>query len=807
MKIIYYFAAITFAAISLSVNAQVNTLSRIGQTPGGAAHHVNWIEDQQILIVGCGGSLWVYNVQDPENPEIIAKRAFMQLIEETDVYGNILFATAENDGLYALDFTSDSLTILHTFKPLTFQFSGEPQLIYDFSRRNDTLFVPVASDFYKSIRIVTYDEETGFTEHYDQNIQIGEIFNLHNGARCIAVNDDYIAVGKQKMPLEAPKGEIFIFERQFPYNIVGSIEDSLLNNVQKVRFADLRNDILYTCAGSNNAGLTSYFFAYQIDESNIFPVDTFAIGLGGIGLGLPIVSAVNIKNMDSRNDTLYLATTCWVDTDNYQLGENFSFIPILDASGLPETPMSYDSHLYGGLWHFDLALMHGTPYMAIASEWLGFLISDITDPDNPLDTLSMNQTGGWVQHTKTTGDTLWVASEGWGLAVYKSDSLLFEHGYNTESMIMHKYVEYPGHYFVSDFEFLQDTLLYLASGHIFNLKPWFEGGETELVGVNPLGLYVIKMTKIATNLGTRLILGKGVWLLSDLEMSIYDPDSQSIIEDNILLNSDPNSIAVENDVFFYPYRTAPYLQNGELHLVAAKIIDDERVILKDTILNDATIDIINAIDVENNIVVIGQGATFSWFNWNGESFVPINSFTHTNVFETASGVEIKNSLIYASYRYDGLKVINSFDAIELAYFEGSGGYDNSVGSGNGMVTVGNDGKIYLSDFYSGIFIIEAADISLKINEEYIKEQNQNSIFSIYPNPTKDLINISSSGECDYKNIKICVRDITGKTMLNLTNNQSTDISFSTVQWPAGLYFVNISDDLGHTETLKIIVTQ
>ncbi|MDD3740138.1 MAG: T9SS type A sorting domain-containing protein, partial [Bacteroidales bacterium] len=765
-----------------------------------------WIEDQQKLIVGCGGSLWVYDMQNPENPVIIAKRAFLQLIQTTDLYGDILFAAAESDGLYALDFTSDSLTILHSYNPLTFQYSGEPQAIFDFSRSYDTLFVPVYSDFYKSIRVVTYDQEDGFSELYDYNFQLGISPAIKNGARCISINDKYIAVGKQKLPLEIfQKGEIYIFNRYYPYNKICSYEDSLLNKVQKVRFADLNEDILFACAGSNNAGLTSHFFAFHIDENNIVPVDTFSIGLGEIGLGLPIVSAVNILNMDSRNDTIFLATTCWVDIDNYQLGENFSFIPVLDASNLPEQPMSYDSHFYGGLWHFDVALMHGTPYMAIASEWLGLLISDITDFDNPLDTLLMTSTGGWVQHTKITGDTLWVASEGWGLAVYKTDSLLFENGYNTDAMIMHKYVAYPGHYFVPDFEFINDTLLYLASGHIFNLKNWFTGGEAEFVYQTNLGEFVTKIAKINTNLGTRIVLGKGVWLLSDLEMSFYNPENEQAIGEEILLNNEPTAFAVSDDVLFYPYRTLPYLQQGDIHLVAAKIENDELTILEDTLFASNTIDIVGAVDAEENIVVIGSGATFTWYEWNGEEFVLQNSYTHTNTAQMASGAKIKNNLLYASYRYDGLKVIDMSDGTELAYFKGSGGYDGMAGSGNSIVNVGDDGKIYLTDFYSGIFIINAYDLTINIADEFSKMPVNNDFFSVYPNPAIEEFSILLNKDFQNHNISLKITDITGKEVIRKSNFDSNLTTIEIKNWRPGIYFISVLENGEILKTEKVLI--
>ncbi|HNQ66897.1 MAG TPA: T9SS type A sorting domain-containing protein [Bacteroidales bacterium] len=789
-----------------TVKSQTEILKRIGQTPGGAAHHVNWIEDQQKLIVGCGGSLWVYDMQNPAEPVIVAKRAFMQLIQATDLYGDILFAAAESDGLYALDFTSDSLTILDLYSPLTFQYTGQPQSIFDFSRSYDTLFVPVYSDFYKSVRVVTYNQEDGFTELYDYNFQLGISPAVKNGARCISINDKYIAVGKQKMPLEIfQKGEIYIFNRYYPYNKICSYEDSLLNKVQRLKFADLNEDILFACAGSTNAGLSSHFFAFHIDENNIIPVDTFSIGLGGIGLGLPIVSAVNITNMDSRNDTIFLATTCWVDTDNYQAGENFSFIPVLDATNLPEQPMSYDAHFYGGLWHFDVALMHGTPYMAIASEWLGLLISDITNFDNPLDTLLMTSTGGWIHNTETTGDTLWVASEGWGLAVYKTDSLLFENGYNTDAMIMHKYQAYPGHYFVSDFEFINDTLLYLSSGHVFNLKNWFTGGETEFVSQENMGAFITKMVKIRTNLGTRFVLGKGVWLLSDLEMGFFNPETGEVFGDDILLNNEPTAFDVSDDVLFYPYRTLPYLQQGDVHIVAAKIENDELTILEDMLFKTNTIDIVGAVDAEENIVVIGSGATFTWYEWTGEEFVIINSFTHSNTAQMASGVKIKNNLLYASYRYDGLKVIDMNDGTELAYFKGSGGYDGIGGSGNSIVNVGNDGKIYLSDFYSGVFIINAYDLTINIQNEFSKMPVENEFFTVYPNPATDEFTILLNDKTGNDKTAIKITDITGKEIISNIKIENDVITIQTEKWQSGIYFISITQNNKILKTERIII--
>ena len=783
--ILKYLMSLSLISISIYLKAQTpDTLQLIGQTPGGAAHHVHWIEEQNKLIVGCGASLWVYDMTNPSSPQTIAKRAFLQPINHTDLYGDTLFAAATNDGLYALDFGSDSLTIIDLYIP-TGLFSRD---VSDFVRSNDTLYIPDKYD----VKVVRY--HMGSFHHivnHTNAFVIGDApLNMKLGARCIDFNDNYIAIGKILDPFN--QGRLSIYDRQFPYTRLAFWEDSLLNNVERVQFADLKSDIIYVCAGSTTAGLSANFFACHFTGSEVMPVDTVTI------YGLPLFSSVSFLNIDSRNDTVYLVTNCLVD-----LGvSHLSMVPVYDATNLPEQPLDYLGFSHSGAWYFDIALMHGTDYMAVASEWLGLLVTNISDINNPLDTIALRSTGGWVQQAKVHGDTIYVAHEGWGIAAYLSDSLMHQHGYDTDAIIMHEYIPGAGHFFVSDFEFIDDTIMFLGSGDIYNLKPWFDGGEPELTDNDSLGPAVVKMNRIKTPDGDFIIIGRGVWLLSPFYLSVYDPNTRNFT-DNMLINNEATSIAVADSIVFFGLRTAPYFaQNAELHLIAAKIIGGHINIIADLLIAENTNAIIDAVAVENNIVAIGMGNEFRWYNFTGSEFSLLNSFTH-NVGQVASGAAILNSLLYASYRNDGLMIIDIDDGTELAYFRGSGGFFGIAGSGNSSVRLGNDGTIYLSDFYSGLLMVEIFDHSLVSVSQPEVYNNQTVQYKVYPNPASNNFYLEINPNASNSDLQINLYNIIGEKVSVKIEVNNAFLKINTENLSVGQYILKICNGDGYCESTII----
>ncbi len=84
----------------------------------------------------------------------------------------------------------------------------------------------------------------------------------------------------------------------------------------------------------------------------------------------------------------------------------------------------------------------------------------------------------------------------------------------------------------------------------------------------------------------------------------------------------------------------------------------------------------------------------------------------------------------------------------------------------------------------------------------VKEYAQNNQFSIYPNPVSNVLNISLS-----KPLKAVVEimDVTGKTIhQEVMSSQSSFLQMNVAGWPAGVYFISISDENGVRSVSRFI---
>ncbi len=434
MKTKFLFFLILFFGVNFCLSAQVQNLEIIGQTPGGGGYVVHWDEDNSKLIVGCGVSVWVYDMTDAHNPVKIQKRPLVGQINEFEIRDNVLFVAATHDGIYALDYTKTNLDILDHFSMKDMQGVAA----YGMHLYNDIIYVADNT----GVRMFTFNEEDGFEE-------VG--FIVANKAFGVHRKGDFIAVCCQWNPL-VTDGKIKIFSINNFADPIAEFTDTLINSVQAIQFSDLKDDIVFVCGGPENALFhKSHFFAYQFNENTIMPIDTFTI-VGGI----PLVAQYNIINMDSRNDTIYIATTAAYDIMHI-IGDSVpcTYIPIIDASGLPEQKMDSIGKISPGFWHFDVSLMHGTPYVAMSSEWFGVVISDTADHAF-LDTVRILPTGGWVEKSTTKHNYLWVCNEGHGITVHNPDSLLFENGFWCDSQVFRfgsTYENPDNHFFAADIGF------------------------------------------------------------------------------------------------------------------------------------------------------------------------------------------------------------------------------------------------------------------------------------------------------------------------------------------------------------------
>ncbi|HPB24447.1 MAG TPA: T9SS type A sorting domain-containing protein [Bacteroidales bacterium] len=748
-----YFGFILYVIFLFScgrLSGQVVSLNRIGQTPGSAGFHVNWDSTAKRLIVGCGTSIWIYDMGDPQNYSIIAKRPFLGLINETEVYGDVLFAAATHDGVYALDYNSHELDVLAHYD---MQGMGDTAA-YDMWRTNDTLYI--ADNF--RVRMLKYIPGTGF-------VKLGS-FGPPN-AFCVARRGDYIAVGGQGVlyltPDTAVRGNIHIYHKNNLNTPVAVWQSELVSVVQDIQFADRNDSIIYVCAGPEEILFyKSNFFALNFATDTLFPADTFSLSGGILGF-----AQLNIMNMDSQNDTLFLVTTAATNTSVFPA----AYMPIIDATGLPADSMRKIGYVIPGLWHFDAALMDGTPYIAMSSEWCGVLVSNISQLQ-PADTLGFLETGGWCVNNHLQNGSLWACHEGYGLVAYNTDSLKYVNGFDTRAQLMHIY-DVNNHFFCSDIAFLNDSLMMVNSSEVYNIKPWLSGGTQQLAWDMNKN-YMTHMNVLQTNARIRMVASYDN-LLGKQWITLFDPfDSGGSFHDLALdsMNSDSRGIAVSGDTVYYGKTI------NNIHYLCAQHVYNDGFMFLDTIKLSLGFfglfdDEIHSISIENGIIAVAYGAQFAWFNWVGGA---LNELAMDFKFgQRAMGLELKNKYLYVADRFFGLKVydISSMNsAVLVAECRGTGGWKNLYGSGT--VTVGPDGTIYLTDFHAGVIMIEPFDHTLGTFSE--KGISTDDKMIVYPNPAEGMLNIdfvaNEKGRADIEIYDLYGKKISASAIMNCNRGKN-----------------------------------
>jgi len=752
---------ISLMCFTLAAYAQVQNLEIIGQTPGGGGYTVSWDETGEQLIVGCGTSIWVYDMSDPHNPVKIKQRPLLGMINETILVNDVLFVAATHDGLYALDYTSLNLDVIDQFSMKDMPNSAA----YGMHFYNDTFYV---ADF-SGVRMFTYDIVNGITD-------VGTFGP--NKAFGVYRRGDYIAVCAQQVPLVSD-GKVQVFHINNLTTPIGEWISPWINWVQDIQFADLRNDIIYVCGGPETGLFTkSNFFALQFDGTNLFPIDTF-----WVDNGVPGIAQQNIINMDSRNDTLFLATTAAWDINHLP----FCHVAVLDATGLPNNKMVDIGKVSPGLWHFDVALMHGTPYAAISSEWLGVSINNVSQLAF-MDTLGFIPTGGWVKKSKVKDNKLWVCNEGYGLMVYDIDSLKFANGFWCNASVMHIH-DLSNHFFSSDIEFLNDTLILLNPSQVYNIKPWQMGGSP--VWAYNMNKSLTNFKNIHTNVGQRLVATATdlikTWII------IFDPfDAQNNYANFFVdtTNNDFTGFTVSRDTLYYGKK----FSNNTWYLIAAKVsnnvvtkIDSIQMAMPWGLISFSDI---TGISVENDKIAVSYGKQIALFQWNGNNLQQI--FHDYNFNRNNKDIVLRNNNVYIADQFYGMKVYdvsNNTSAALVAQTRGTNGWMNVFGSV--ALTLDNQGGIYLSDFCAGVILIKAYDTTT-VSSPYNVLQTHNNIL-VYPNPFSTSATIAFENPAN-EAFALDVYNIQGALVSRQQNIRGNQVTVYRNDLSKGMYIFRLSKE-------------
>jgi hypothetical protein len=729
---------------ALTVQCQV-TLEKIGQTPGGSGFHVNYDSSSRRLFVGCGGSVRMYDASQVDTLVLIGHHAFHSLVNETCVDGDILYVAANHDGFFALDITRPDMPVLGHY-PVE-----DGRAAFDISMYHDTLYFADRG----SVTELTFSSASGF----DRVREFGT-----GTVMCVERRGNLIAVGSRKFLA----GEVAVYDAADVSAPLASWSDPLVAHLEDLQFADRSDSIIYLCGGFSNLATRGEFRALRFTGSSLDSLARYTIN----GF-LPGIASADIINMDSRNDTLYLATMAGLhnlETD----------VPVLDATGLPDDSLRVIGHIRPGLWHFDVSLADGTGYLAISSEWIGFVWRRIDNPI-PWDTTEVYMTGGWGNLSRLRGDTLWVAMEGYGLAAYLLDDLYYASGYRQNQELLNIFTQ-----FVSGFAFADDTLVWLSNHEIYNLKPWREGGSPVLHGKAPgsgIGLGLAE-----TSNGKRIVsstYNPVAGIDNGGALRLYDPyDAPAYpLLHSVVVDGAPHVFTVEGDSVWVGARiesewsVALYVIEADTFRLAAHAPAPGKVY---------------SVSKDGGRIAAGcRLAGTAWYGWNGNAIVQEGNLPALSL--NAVDVKVKNNYLYVAEQKKGLLVYDISDPanpVPAAESSGSGGWDNSFGSRG--IDVGPDGSIYLTDFHVGTMIIEAIDTTLVSVQPVAAAQRCDPV-SIHPNPVHDRVTFSRA-DAVFHGASILIFDLLGRKVMEQHGVSSRHrVTLPVSPLPAGIYAFIITE--------------
>ena len=615
----------------------------------------------------------------------------------------VIFVAANHDGLWALDGNYSSLPTLAHIK-----MGGDTVAI-------DLTFVPPDTIYLTDMHSVRILRFTGYS--FEELGRFAEISPPGSYPASTDRRNQYIVVAKRHARLLDRYGVIELYLTDTIPTLLDTISNDSLWGVEDVRFADLRDDIIYVLGGSIDLfARKGAFFAVQIESDTLKFVQRRVFDLSGYGSLYQVVAVAKVTRIASWNDIIFIVTTA-----SSIPGVAKSDLPGFNAKLLPDT-LIFLGHVQPGLWYFDAALRDSNT-LVIASEWYGLRWMDISplyqgdtliDED---DMISQFSTGGWGKKPVLRNDTLWLAWEGYGVGIFK----VLPTG-------QFRYLGGLLHPFASDIQII-DTLAFVALQSdglgIFNLKPWFEGGDPETVDVRYSSAthFISRLATLDTDVGKRLVFQKG-----KKGFYLFDPQTLTkkghfFYQIGVVKTMIGDMIGSGDTLFTAYVQKQGLLSPKYTYLAAFRVISDNLdTVALDTIDSHSDWQICK-VSREGNIFALAyeSDSIFSIYTFDGAGFTLQVSETLSNGIQIQD-VYIKDGYVYVAEGPHGLEVYQYQYPSSLTlqyYFPGSGGIlqaypDKGYVSQGGIngVTVGNDGKIYVTDFHAGLFLLAPIPINV-----------------------------------------------------------------------------------------------
>jgi len=198
-----------------------------------------------------------------------------------------------------------------------------------------------------------------------------------------------------------------------------------------------------------------------------------------------------------------------------------------------------------------------------------------------------------------------------------------------------------------------------------------------------------------------------------------------------------------------------------------------------------------ATSIENDIMVYDISNLVAPFKV--DSFTDPTSYVH-NLY-------VIDNYAYVSYYRAGFRVFDISDptniSLEAEYDTDSSATGPGYGGNFGLYVFSQDGNILASDEGKGLYIFNFSALT-GVKSNTLEE----NIFSIYPNPTSDLLTIELQNK-SFKNVSLKIYDSIGKLVREVSLTGSTTIS--TKNFEQGIYYMILeSESLSQRKPFMVI---
>lgn len=178
---------------------------------------------------------------------------------------------------------------------------------------------------------------------------------------------------------------------------------------------------------------------------------------------------------------------------------------------------------------------------------------------------------------------------------------------------------------------------------------------------------------------------------------------------------------------------------------------------------------------------------------------PVAEYSHTG-----GRCSITGGYRYRGSEFPGFNGLYFFADVctqEIGYLEFDGGSWNITfeGFSGSLVAFGEDinGELYVCSL--------GGDISKLVDNSLSTDEFDLSNVSVYPNPTKDVINVDFSSVGTTVDSNIAIYDIQGKLVKSVSKNSEAIQKINTTELSKGLYLLKIVAENGEQITRKLVI--